>query len=79
MIIFFVVNINIAKCINGTLLLTHSSNKHIIYINVLKFNDDYTSVYSVDAYRIMKIWDFNILNFNILKLRQNFLITGYVY
>ena len=56
-------------------MLTNSTNKHRTYINILKTNYDYSTVYSVDFDGIMKIWNFNITN---LELRQTIDISGSV-
>ncbi len=60
---------------NQPRLLTNSTNKHSTNINILKTNDDYSTVYSVDSNGTMKIWKFNITN---LEFRQEINIYGII-
>jgi hypothetical protein len=68
-------NILNTTSLNQPQLLTNSINKHPSYVNILKTNYDYSTVYSVDRSGIMKIWNFNITN---LQLRQSINISGNV-
>ena len=47
------------NCVIINKILTNSTNYHLKQINILKMNDDYSTVYSVDFNGIMKVWNFN--------------------